>query len=89
LSNLRDKLLDLVRRGPFLGQTTKFVVSGPDQFTGRNLPVDLLTSELSAVKIVKLATSAKSLDQQSAYQAIEEAYAERLTEFPSVQFKDG
>jgi hypothetical protein len=88
LSSLRDNLLRLVKRDDFAGTATKLVVSGPNAYNKKNYEVDLLTQELSASVVVQLAKGAKVLDPEIAYRAITEAYADRLTEFPSVAILD-
>lgn len=88
LSELKDKLTDLIRRGPLLGSASKLVVTGPDQYTNKSLPVDLLTQVITATKTVPLAAGAKNLDEESAFSAIEEAYGEHLSQFPSVEISD-
>ncbi len=88
LDQLKDKLMDLIGRGPLLGSARKFVVTGPDQFTKKSVPVNLLTQVICATKIVPLQTGAKNLDKEAAFLAIEEAYGEHLTQFPSVEITD-
>jgi hypothetical protein len=88
LGDLKDKLLDLIRRGPLLGSASKLVVTGPDQYTNRSFPVDLLTQVITATKTVPLAAGAKNLDEEAAFRAIEDSYGEHLTEFPSVEITD-
>jgi len=89
LRGLVEKLREMFVKNEFVVAPMKFSVSGPDLHTGaRNVPINLLLSKIVATKKVPLVEGGKQLDQDAAFQAIEGAYAERLTEFPSIAIYD-
>lgn len=88
LSQLKDRLMDLINRGPLVGRARRFIVTGPDQYTNRSVPINLLTEFFTFTKTVSLTEGAKHLDREAAFLAIEEAHGEHLAQFPSVEITD-
>lgn len=88
-AKLAAELLDSVRRITKLpdirDQAKTFTVAGEEEGTGRQFVIDLLSDQLIAKKkILKSDPKSRAVNSESAYQAIEEAYAELRDELIKV-----
>ncbi len=89
LSGLREKFQKLLASNPFTVTPKRFKVWGQDRVAGREkLEVNLLLSKIAVTKKVQLAKDGKYLEKESAFRAIEGAYAENLANFPSISIRD-
>jgi hypothetical protein len=88
LTGLKDRLLRLFHQGRYLGAAKQLKVWGSDQYTKERKEINLLSDELSVKKRVPLDSGKKHLDSEKAFEAIQGAYGERLTQFPSVRVDD-